>query len=191
MAVNDHGIPDDLRRKVPRMILMYVEQRAFWTFFGLGLAVFLLHGPLVGRRDYNGFRFLLGPWLCSAMAAACHLLWPYNPYQGTWAQFASLTDDDRVDADAARLAQLLKSAETRRFLFRTTVKISSVLFVAMTLPAVLHWKSLNWTLASPWLGQGLIGGFVGVFIALKTELLNWGLKWWALMVEADRSTFRS
>jgi len=161
------------------MTLMYVDQQAFWTVFGLGLAVLLLHGPVVGQADYNGLRFLLGPWLCSACAAACNVLWPYNPYRGTWARLASMTDKDHVDADAQRLNQLLRSAEARRFLLRTSVKTSLMLFVAMTLLAVTHRKSLNWMLVSPWLGQGLIGGLIGAFIALKTQLLNWGVKRWA------------
>jgi hypothetical protein len=179
VAVDEYVIPDDLRRKVPRMMLMYVDQPTFGLVFGLGLAVFMLHGPVVGQVDYNGLRFLLAPWLCSPFAAACHVLRPYNPYRGTWAEWASMIDKDHVDADAKRLRHLFRSAEARRFLLRASVKTSLMLFVAMTLLAVAHRKSLNWTLVSPWLGQGLIGGFFGAFVALKTQFLNWGVKRWA------------
>lgn len=190
MAVNDKRIRDDLRRKVPRITLMFVDQHVFWTIFGLGLAVFALHGPVAGRTDYNGLRYVLGSCLCPVIAAACHLQWPYNPYHGTWARLASMTDNDKSDPESERLVELLRSVEARRFLVRTAAQIASVLFLAMGVLAIFHWQSLSWTWLSPWLGQGLILGSFGAWAALKTQYLKWGIERWAATVDAERSDLR-
>jgi hypothetical protein len=170
-----------LRRKVPPMLLMFDDQRTFWTLLGMGLAVLMLYGPVVGRRDHNALRYLLGPWLCPAVVAAYYYFKPFTPYSVGAARIADMVDDHTRDPDARRLVEVFQSKEARHFLVRATLKLSSRLFGIMMFLALLHWQSLTWTLTSSWLGGGLIGGWIGSFIVLMVEISHWGLERW----EAD------
>jgi len=170
----------ELRRKVPPMVLMMADLRTFWTLFGMGLAVAMLHGPIVGRPDYNGLRYLLGPWLCPVAGTAYYFLWPFNPYRVTATdRMAGPFTCNARDPDAQRLIQVFQSKAARHFLLRATLQISGQLFGIMVLLAVLHWRSLTWTLTSFWLAPGLVVGGIGSSIVLGVELISWGLSRWA------------
>jgi hypothetical protein len=144
----------ELRRKVPPLLLMLADLRPFFTVFGVALAMLIIHGPVVGRPDYNGLRYLLAPWLCPAVIATYYYVKPYRPYRVGAARIADLTDHDAHDPDAQRLVEIFQSREARHFLLRAMLRLSGRLFGIMLLLAILHWQSLTWTLTSPWLGQG-------------------------------------
>jgi hypothetical protein len=161
------------------MVLMMADLRTFWTLFGMGLAVAMLHGPIVGRPDYNGIRYLLGPWLCPVAGAAYYFLWPFNPYRVTAAdRIAGPFTCNVRDPDAQRLIQVFQSKAARRFLVRAMLKISGQLFGIMVLLAILHSRSLTWTLTSFWLAPGLVVGGFASSIVVGVELINWGLRRW-------------
>jgi hypothetical protein len=163
------------------MVLMFDDQRTFWTLFATGLAVFALHGPVVGRPDYNGLRYLLGPWLCPAVGAAYYFFKPFNPYRVPSARMSDVAGFDAQDPDARRLVEVFQSREARNFLPRAMLKISGQLFGIMVLLTILHWHSLTWTLTSFWLGPGLLVGCFASLGLVGNELVTWGLKRW----EAD------
>lgn len=186
MTANESLKSTELRRKVPPMVLMMADMRTFWNLFGMGLTVAMLHGPVVGHLDYNGLRYLLGPWLCPVAGAAYYFLWPFNPY--------CVTAVDRIvgpftfsarEPDAQRLIQVFRSKAARRFLLRAMVKISGQLFGIMVLLAILHWRSLTSTLTSFWLVPGLVVGAFASSIVLGVELINWGLSRWAADLGSD------
>jgi len=160
------------------MLLMFVDQRTFWTLLGMGLVVLMLHGRVVGPPDYNVLLYLLGPWLCPAMVATYYYFKPFSPYRVNAAQIADLADYEFRDPDARRLVELFQSKEAQRFLLKATLKLSGRLFGIMLLFAVLHRHNLTWT--STWLSvcAGLIGGGIGSFIVLMVELSDWGIKRW-------------
>jgi hypothetical protein len=142
------------------------------------MAACSLHGPFIGVVDYNGLRYLIGPWLCPALVATYYCLRPFRPYKSGAARYAGLVDYDSEDVDARRLSTIFASNEARRFLLRATAKLSSQLFALMVLVMILHWRSLNWNLASPWLVQGLSGAWIGSFLVLITQLVRWGIDRW-------------
>jgi hypothetical protein len=158
---------------------MFVEQRSFWTIFGIALSAFLLYGPVVGRPDHNVYRYLLGPLLCPAMGAIYFILWPFNPYKSSDARTDGLFDYDESDKDAKQLVEVFRSKDAQKFVRISAIKLSGTLFFLMPVAmlALRHW--LNWSFPSPWLGPGLIGGCIGSFIATGSEYLSWGVTTWS------------
>jgi len=173
------AFPPALRNKVPPMILMFLDQRFFFTLFGMVFCIFTLYGPLVGRPDHNGYRYLLAPLVCPLLPALYFIFWPFDPFRGSAARLAGMVDYDKSDQGAKRLSEVLASREARQFIWRTTTVISGALFAVMVILAVIVRSSLNWLFPSAWLGQGLIGCCIGCFIALGTEYVRWGLTTWA------------
>lgn len=187
MAAPKKIIPRDLRAKVPSMLFMSLEQRTFWDLFSMGFCVFSLYGPVVGRiADHNGFRYLLGPLVCPIVPLLYYLLIPFNPYHGSAARLSGMVDKDKRDLDAKLLVELFCSSVARKFLLQATMKICGVLFVIMVAVSIACRNSLNWSLPSPWLGQGLLGCSIGSFITLGTEYVGWGLRTWATQSSGTR-----
>ncbi len=169
-----------LRRKVPSFVLMFLEQRPFWLLFGIGLCIFSLYGPIIGRpADHNGFRYLLGPIVCPIPSFLYYWVHPFNPYRGPAARFAGMIDRDKTDEEANRLVQVFQSPQARVFLARTTILLSAVLFLIMALITLAFRNSLNWLPVSSWLGQGLIGALIACFVTLGSAYIAWGLETWA------------
>ncbi len=181
VAASKSPLPHELRSKVPPLVVMFLEQRIFWTLFGLALALFSLYGPIAGphAHDYNGYRYLLAPWVCPWVPAISYIIFPPNPYRGYPASFAGMVELDQRDPDAKRLAELFRSPEARHVLVRTTLKISAVLFVVMALVTVAVRDSLTWSFSSYWLIPGLLGGAIGSLGALRSQVISWGLRNWA------------
>ena len=182
MAANKDIIPRELRAKVPPLLFMNVQMRTFGTLFGVGLAVFMLYGPIAGPHapDHNGLRYLIAPWICPWGAALWYYFAPFNPYgKGSVSRFAGMVDYDKRDSDAKRLVEVFRSAEARRALVRITLKISVILFVVMALITVAVRHSLNWSFSSYSLSLSLIGGTIGATIAVGSEYISWGMKHWA------------
>jgi hypothetical protein len=170
----------ELKRKVPPFVSMFLEQRPFWLLFGIGLGIFLLYGPVIGRpADHNGFRYLLGPLVCPVPSFLFYVVRPFNPYRGPAARFAGMLDMDKRDPDAQQLVQLFRSDQARNFLVRATVKLSAILFVVMAVITVACRNSLNWLVVSPWFGQGLTGGLIACLVTLGSAYIAWGLESWA------------
>jgi hypothetical protein len=174
VAANRVAIPPRLRHKVPALVFMFLSQRLFWTIFGIGTCVFTLFGPVVGRTDHNGYRYLLGPPVCPPAAALFFFLRPFNPYKGFAARLSRMENRD-LDPSATRLLEVFRSHEARQFLLRTMVKISGIVFLVMALFAVAFRSSLNWSIISAGFWPGFIGGILGSFIAIGSELIAWGL----------------
>lgn len=184
-------LPQELKRKIsPGLHTMVAEHSAFLRLFGLGFSVLLLYGPVAGMPDHNGFRYLLGPWICPAIVAAYRTIVPFRPFRGT--TFVEHTHDvDRTDPAVMRLVELYKSSEAVRYLWKQTMKFAAVLFVIMGFIALLTRGSLRWSFpysldgaaasdtARYWFWMGWIGGCLGAFIALMTDYIRWGLMTWA------------
>lgn len=191
MVASRTGLPRELKRKIsPGLHTMVAEHSAFLWWFGLGFSVLLLYGPVAGVPDHNGFRYLLGPWICPAIVAAYRTIVPFRPFRGT--TFVEHTYDvDRNDPAVMRLVELYKSSEAVRNLWKQTLKFAAVLFVIMGFLALLTRGSLRWSFpysldgavvsdtARYWFWMGWIGGCVGSFIALMTAYIRWGLMTWA------------
>jgi hypothetical protein len=159
-------------------------------YFGLGLAAFCLYGPIAGASDHNGFRYLVGPWICPSVTAVFRSLFPFRPYRGI--MFVDRTRDvDTTDRVSMRLVEIYRSNEARGYLWRQCLKLSAILFVIMGLLSLPVQHSLNWSFpyslyqSMPssasrdwfWLGWG--GGILGSYIALMTDYVTWGLMRWA------------
>jgi hypothetical protein len=164
---------------VPPMVFMFLEQRSFWTLFGIVFCIFTLIGPLFGHPDHNIYRYLLAPLVCPIAPALYFVLKPFNPYKGPAARLSGMTDRDKSDQDAKCLVQLFRSKEAQRFIWRTTAKISGVLFLLMSIMTTVVRDSLNWSFSSRGLGPGLMGCVLGSFIALGAEYVGWSLTTWA------------
>ena len=194
MAVNEDTIPRELRAKAPPLLLMFVKQRVYWTIFGLGLAVFLLYGPISGPNapDHNGLRYLLAPWICPWGAAIYYMFVPFNPYSsGSVSRFAGMIDYNKRDSDANRLVEVFRSPATRHALIRVTLRISVILFLIMMLITIIIRHSLTWSFSSYWLGEGLLGGTVGASIAVGSEYVNSGVRFWAAHYRGTNNNERS
>lgn len=179
VAASRNSFPAILRNKVPAMVFMFVEQRYFGFFFGVAICVVALHGPLIGRRDPNGFRYLLGPLVCPAICAVYFLLRPFNPYRGVAARLGRVLEADQPGSDEKCLVDLFKSKLARQFILRTAAKISGLLLLLMAVIAGIERNSLSWSLFSYWSVPGILCGCIGSFIALGSEYIAWGLRTWA------------
>jgi len=190
MAATRSGIPPELRRKIsPGLYTMVVQHSVFLRLFGVGLSALLLYGPVAGIPDHNGFRYLLGPWVCPSLVAAYRTFFPFRPYRGT--PFLDRTHDiDREDPVVMRLVEIYRSNEAKCYLWGQALRLSGILFAIMGILALLVRDSLNWSfpyslersLASPisryWFWMGWIGGCLGSFITLMTDYITWGLMTW-------------
>jgi hypothetical protein len=191
MVATKTSVAPELKRKIsPGLHTMVAEHSVSLWLFGLGLAAFLLYGPVVGVRDHNGFRYLLGPWFCPAIVAAYRTIVPFTPFRGT--TFVEHTYDvDRTDPAVMRLVELYKSSEAVRYLWKQTLKFAAVLFVIMGFLALLTRGSLRWSFpysldgsaasdtSRYWFWMGWIGGCLGSFIALMADYITWGLRLWS------------
>ena len=182
MAAHKDVVPYKLRTKVPPLLHMFVELRTFWTLSSVGIAAFLLYGPIAGpyAPDHNGLRYLLAPWICPWGAVVWYWFVPFNPYgRGSVSQFAGMIDYDKRDPDAQRLVALFRSPEARRAVVRITLRISVLLFVIMALITVALRHALHWSLFSYWLRPGLMGGAITASNAVGSEYVYWGVTRWA------------
>jgi len=186
ISSNQRAIPKRLARKLPPFVLTLYRARAFATPFYMSLAIFLLYGPVVRRTaDHNGFRYLLGPFVCPILPAVYQILRPYNPYRGTPALLAGMVRLDARDTDAQRLVAIFRSTEYRRFVLRTSLIMAIILFGCMLIVTSLSFSSLNWRALSPWFGQGLIGGALAFLCVLVTEIITWGVNKWAMQSQGE------
>ena len=120
----------------------------------VAVAGFVLYGSGMGiaEPDHNGYVYLLGPWVFPYLIA---ILWyarlvklPWKLYRGNPFGARTFVDIDK-DSAAMRLAVLFKSAEARRHLWRETLKVSLVLFIALGSAAFYSRNSLHWIFPSP------------------------------------------
>jgi hypothetical protein len=191
VVANKLVLPPELRRKIsPALYTLIAQRSAFMRYFGLGLAAFCLYGPIAGASDHNGFRYLVGPWICPSMIAAFHSFFPFRPYRGVI--FVDRTRDiDTTDPVSMRLVSVYRSSRARLYVWRQSLKLSTILFVIMGLLALPVQHSLNWSFPYSlydslpsnvsidwfWLGWG--GGILGSYLALMTDYITWGLMNWA------------
>jgi hypothetical protein len=186
MSSNNRAIPKALERKLPSFVLALYRSRAFATPFYMFLTMFFLYGPVVQRTaDHNGFRYLLGPFVCPILPVVYQILRPFNPYRGTPAILAGMVGLDARDTDAQRLVAIFRSTEYRRFVLRTSLNMTIILFGCMLIVTLLSVRSLNWDAVSPWFGQGLIGGAIAFFCAVGTEIVTWGINKWAVQSQRE------
>jgi len=184
-------LPPELRRKIsPALYTMIAQRSTFMRYFGLGLAAFCLYGPIAGPTDHNGFRYLVGPWVCPGVTAVFRSFFPFRPYRGI--MFVDRTRDvDTTDPASLRLVEVYRSSEARRCLWRQWLKLSAILFVIMGLLSLPIRDSLNWSfpyslsqsgassVSRDWFWLGWSGGILGSYIALMTDYVTWGLATWA------------
>lgn len=191
MAANRLVLPPELRRKIsPALYTLIAQRSTFMRYFGLGLAAFCLYGPIAGISDHNGFRYLVGPWICPGVTAVFRSFFPFRPYRGI--MFVDRTRDvDTTDVASMRLVEVYRSSKARRYLWRQWLKLSAILFIIMGLLSLPVRDSLIWSfpyslhqsvassVASDWFWLGWGGGILGSYIALMTDYVTWGLGTWA------------
>jgi len=169
----------ELRGKIQPLVLGLFEQPAWITAFGLGFALFSMHGPIAGPiTDHNGFLFLIAPWVCPWPGTVYFLLVPYNPYRGSPLIVGTMSGLDQRDPDAKRLVELYRSSEGRRALIQTSVGVSVILFTVMAALGFLLRDSLNWSILSPWFFMGVLGSTIGSGVAIGALHIAWGLNRW-------------
>ena len=179
MVVPISSFPPSLRNKVPGMVFMFLEQRYLPFLIGLVLSVLSFHGPLLGRVDHNGIRYLLGPLLCPMVCTIYLIVRPFNPYRGFAARWAGMIYVDKPGSAEERLVELFQSRIARRSILQIAISISGLMFLLMVTLAWLERGSLSWSLLSAWSVPGLLGGCIGSFVVLSSEHIAWGLKTWA------------
>ena len=154
VAAGKVDIPRKLAVLLPPTVRMFGEQFPFSKWFGIGLAIFLLYGPVVGAHgDHNGFRYLLAPLVCPWFAAVYYRLAPLNVYHGYAARISGLLNFDERNDDAQRFVTLFQSAETRSFAWRAarSVALFEVIIMAVLTLANAAAGTLTWALSSSWL----------------------------------------
>jgi len=151
---------------------MSVEQRIFWLLLGFALYVASLNGPIIGKTDHNGYRYLIGPFVCALIASSFFIFRPFNPYRGPAARLGGMEAVPESDLEARRLVELFRSDHARQFIWQTSAKMSSICFLLM---AIITWadrNSLHWSISSPWAVPGLIGGCIGAYLAIGAEYIG-------------------
>jgi hypothetical protein len=171
-------MPEKLRRLVPPMIYIFLEQRRFWTYFGTAFAALSVNGPIIGPPDHNALRYLFAPLICPCLCAIYFSLVPFNPYRGLGAQFGGFVNKDLQNEDAKRLVDVYRSMSARREIWRSALTTSGILLLLLLIAAAVEWRTLRWSLNSPWLVPGLMGCVIASFIAVGTRYISWGLERW-------------
>ena len=182
MTANSRHIPGSVRRKVPSALLGIADARTLIVVLGLGLALLMIYGPLVGQGDHNGWRYLLAPLVYPWVPAAYYIfrpVRPYSGYRGRWNNLGGLIDKDQSDLEAARLTALFQSAEARRYMVRTALRMSVILFVPLAVATLALGESVSWRPYSQWLFFSATCGVIGCTVAFFAETLHWGITTWA------------
>jgi hypothetical protein len=181
--------PAELRRKISPGLLMFTggNGRAFRNL-QIGLAIFSLYGPITANTDHNAFLYLLGPWVCSGVAALIWSSLPHRPYRGLFYQ-KTQHDIGTDDPAVMRLVELYKSDELRHHLGNATLKVAGALFATLGIAAFLVRNSLNWALPSPEnhfhgsAGDGfwarLVMAILFALLALWGDCTGWCITTWA------------
>ncbi len=178
MAAIKDVLPDRLRRKVPPVFFMCVEQRGFWTLFGLALCFIGLYTDVPRAGARNGYLCFLGPVVVPAMVALRYKLFPLNPYRTVAGRIMPAGIESEEDPDRKRLVDLLRSIEARRFTLLQSMQLSAILVLTSTL-VPLFWRApLVWTHTFDPLVIGSIVCFIGALIFVNTKLVCWALKKW-------------
>jgi hypothetical protein len=167
---------------------MIADGHTFWTIFGLGLATFFLYGPVAGKPDHNGWRYLLAPLICPWVPAVWYIwrpLHPYSGYRGRWGTLGPMLWKDKTDPECARLVELLRSEDARRYQTATAQRFALMMFLPLAIAALVLRKQLDWSISSFWQMQGLLGAIIGTWIAVFANLLTWGLRTWASEVAPE------
>jgi hypothetical protein len=173
-------LPNELRRKVPPALYRGVQLKTFWILFGFGFCLLGIYGNLVWPPGRNGWQYLLCPVVCPMIVACLHIFFPFllNPYRSMSAKLSGMREKDKRDPDARRLVELLESAAARRFLLRSTLKLSVVLLATTVVGVAVYRPRLTWSIPLHQLGPCFVGVPVGSLIILQFELLAWAFKNW-------------
>lgn len=164
--------------RIPFRLQMLFGSRRFFSVFALGMAVFSLYGPIPARAaDHNGYRYVLGPLVTAVVGLVLTLLFPYNPYSGR--SEPSLKNLNQRDEDARRLVEIIRSAEYRRTAVVAAGQFALIVSVIMLCFAAMLYRSLSWTLKSPWMVEGVGGGLLFAWLFIKIRSISWALmEWW-------------
>lgn len=131
-AVDKLVIPPELKGKVsPALVEMAQARIGVWVFTMTLAMMFSLNLPLLIWSVHHGYLYLLGPGACPFVVAALFSFVPTHPYRGiVWA--TKVRPINASDSVAVRLAELYKSGEVQRHLWRQAAKFSGLL-LAITL----------------------------------------------------------
>jgi len=140
----------------------------------------MLFGPIVGRNaDHNGYRYLLGPFVCPLIGLALHLLAPFNPYRWNGINDRSLNRLDQRDENARRLVAIIQSPGYRRVVLAAAMRLAALLFVVLAGCAWVFRASLNWRPVSSGFYFGWVGGVLFAWIFIRVQVASWALTtWW-------------
>jgi hypothetical protein len=154
---------------------------SFFNWFGLGVAVCLLNGPVIGSGiDHNGWRFLVGPLVCAFLAGAYWRFFPPNPYRGPSARGTKLDGLDGRNPKAAEFVALFRSPAAKSVIARAVVRVALIEFAALVILFGIYSIAgrVSWSIYSSWFWYGIFGGWVGSFLAVGCELYSWVLRTW-------------
>jgi len=165
--------------RIPFRLQLLYGSRRFYTGFTVVMGVFFLFGPVVAKgADHNVYRYLLGPFACTLVALAIHLMLPYNPYRSRRGDVRDLYRLDERDEGARRLVEILGSKAHFQVTIRSAAMFAGVVFAAMLAFTIAFHSSLNWSLPSPWSYQGVAGGVLFAWTFIKVQTVSWALDTW-------------
>ena len=178
-------ISTDVKKKLPTVFSMLIEQKTFWVLFGFGFCVFALYGKIAGEPERkNGYLFFVGPFFLSLMAFVLRGLYPWNPFKTVGARMFG-SGGSETDPDADRLVQLLGSDAARKYLLQVTLKLCVILFLTMLALASLQREPFLWTLGPICFDcpasflLGVFGCYIGTTIVQHPLLACWAVKTWS------------
>jgi hypothetical protein len=169
-----------LRLRVPFKLQVVYGSRKFFMVFSSLLAGFSLYGPIPVRlADHNGYRYLLGPFICPLLGLAVHLLFPLNPYRWLGYSNRSLNRLDERDEGARHLIEITHSAGYRRAAREAALSLAFLLFPLLGGCSLLFRSSLDWSLVSPGFHFGWGGGWLAAWLFIRVRTVSWSLEtWW-------------
>jgi hypothetical protein len=160
---------------------MVYGSRRFFSVFAFVLAAFTLFGPITPRNaDHNAYRYLLGPFACSLVALAMHLLFRFNPYRWNRYRDRSLSHLDERDEDARRLVEIIGQPAYVQTVLRATAWLAVPWFLVMAGCTLWLQHSLNWRPVSSGLFFGVVGGVLFAWVFIRVQIISWALStWWS------------
>jgi hypothetical protein len=178
MTTPEHTRKHHLR--IPFKLQVVFGSRKFFAVFTIVMAAVSLFGPITGRTAvHNGYRYLLGPFVCPLIGLAMHLLFPLNPYRWNSIDSRSLNRLDERDEDARRLVEILQAPGYRRATLMAALRLVAQLFAILACCAVVLRASLNWRVVSSGFFFGWVGGVLFAWMFIRVQVVSWALTtWW-------------
>ncbi|MGE5176044.1 MAG: hypothetical protein ACM3JJ_06665 [Hyphomicrobiales bacterium] len=167
--------------RIPFKLQIAYGSRKMFTVFSGVMAAVSLYGPLPARlADHNGYRYMVGPFLCPLIALGMHLAFPFNPYRWNGPAERSLNRLDERDEGARRLVEILQSPEYRTTAFLAAARLAGILWIVLAACAFVFRSSLDWHPVTSNFFYAAVGGVLFSWMFVRMRVMSWALStWWA------------